>query len=102
MEDDKYQGKQTVNPYEVKHFVDCGIQTDWDQNQIIRDIKKKHEKVIKEYEGKMATLEENLVEITDFYEAELKLYEKLGGDELDEQSEDTTLGTNREEIDEVS
>jgi hypothetical protein len=63
-----------VYPYEVKHFADFGIQTDWDQNQIIRDMRKKHEKVIKECEVNMATMELNLVEITNFYEAELKLY----------------------------
>lgn len=42
------------------------------------------------------------MEITDFYEAELKLHEKQGGEGTEEHSEDGTSVTNREEIDEVS
>ena len=35
---------------------------------VIRDLKKKYEKQIKEFEYKIETLEQNLIEITDFYE----------------------------------
>lgn len=42
------------------------------------------------------------MEITDFYEAELKLYEKPGGEGINEHSEDPALVTNRAETDEVS
>ena len=42
------------------------------------------------------------MEITDFYEAELKMYEKQEGEDINEHSKNTTSVTIREEIDEVS